>query len=213
MLINNPSAEAYCLSVSDSESSVLQEINRDTHANILQPRMLSGHFQGRTLAMFSNLMKPEFILEIGTYTGYSAICLAEGLSDKGKLLTIDINEEMESIARGNIQKAGFENTIELKIGDAAEIIPELTQPIDLVFIDADKKNYPMYYDLVFDKIRTGGLIICDNVLWDGKVFDPSAKDKKTKILRDFNLKLKEDNRIEKVLLPIRDGLFLARKIV
>lgn len=213
MLINNPSAEAYCLSVSDSESSVLQEINRDTHANILQPRMLSGHFQGRTLAMFSNLMKPEFILEIGTYTGYSAICLAEGLSDKGKLLTIDINEEMESIARRNIQKAGFENTIELKIGDAAEIIPELTQPIDLVFIDADKKNYPMYYDLVFDKIRTGGLIICDNVLWDGKVFDPSAKDKKTKILRDFNLKLKEDNRIEKVLLPIRDGLFLARKIV
>ncbi|MCR9066380.1 MAG: O-methyltransferase [Cytophagales bacterium] len=213
MLINNPSAEAYCLSVSDSESSVLQEINRDTHANILQPRMLSGHFQGRTLAMFSNLMKPEFILEIGTYTGYSAICLAEGLSDKGKLLTIDINEEMESIARRNIQKAGFENKIELKIGDAAEIIPELTQPIDLVFIDADKKNYPMYYDLVFDKIRTGGLIICDNVLWDGKVFDPSAKDKKTKILRDFNLKLKEDNRIEKVLLPIRDGLFLARKIV
>ncbi len=213
MLINNPSAEAYCLSVSDSESSVLQEINRDTHANILQPRMLSGHFQGRTLAMFSNLMKPEFILEIGTYTGYSAICLAEGLSDKGKLLTIDINEEMESIARRNIQKAGFENKIELKIGDAAEIIPELTQSIDLVFIDADKKNYPMYYDLVFDKIRTGGLIICDNVLWDGKVFDPSAKDKKTKILRDFNLKLKEDNRIEKVLLPIRDGLFLARKIV
>ncbi len=213
MLINNPSAEAYCQSVSDSESSVLQEINRDTHANILQPRMLSGHFQGRTLAMFSNLMKPEFILEIGTYTGYSAICLAEGLSDKGKLLTIDINEEMENIARRNIQKAGFENKIELKIGDAAEIIPELTQSIDLVFIDADKKNYPMYYDLVFDKIRTGGLIICDNVLWDGKVFDLSAKDKKTKILRDFNLKLKEDNRIEKVLLPIRDGLFLARKIV
>ena len=213
MLINNPSAEAYCLSVSDSESSVLQEINRDTHANILQPRMLSGHFQGRTLAMLSNLMKPDFILEIGTFTGYSAICMAEGLSETGKLLTIDINEEMESIARRNIQKAGFENKIELKIGDAAEIIPELTQPIDLVFIDADKKNYPMYYDLVFDKVSTGGLIICDNVLWDGKVFDPTAKDKKTKILREFNLKLKEDNRIEKVLLPVRDGLFLARKIV
>ncbi|WP_304233728.1 O-methyltransferase [Jiulongibacter sediminis] len=211
MLIINPDAEAYCEALSDSEPAVLQEINRDTHANVMQPRMLSGHFQGRLLSMISHLIKPEFILEIGTYTGYSAICLAEGLKKNGRLLTIDYNEEIETLANANFSKAGLSNQIELRIGKAAEIIPEIETPIDLVFIDADKLNYGLYYDLVIDKVRSGGLILSDNVLWDGKVFDSTQNDKKTKYLREFNQKVKNDTRTEKILLPFRDGLFVTRK--
>ncbi|KPM49091.1 O-methyltransferase [Jiulongibacter sediminis] len=211
MLIINPDAEAYCEALSDSEPAVLQEINRDTHANVMQPRMLSGHFQGRLLSMISHLIKPEFILEIGTYTGYSAICLAEGLKKNGRLLTIDYNEEIETLANANISKAGLTDQIELRIGKAAEIIPEIETPIDLVFIDADKLNYGLYYDLVIDKVRSGGLILSDNVLWDGKVFDSTQNDKKTKYLREFNQKVKNDTRTEKILLPFRDGLFVTRK--
>ena len=211
MLIINPDAEAYCEALSDSEPAVLQEINRDTHANVMQPRMLSGHFQGRLLSMISHLIKPKFILEIGTYTGYSAICLAEGLKKNGRLLTIDYNEEIETLANANISKAGLTDQIELRIGKAAEIIPEIETPIDLVFIDADKLNYGLYYDLVIDKVRSGGLILSDNVLWDGKVFDSTQNDKKTKYLREFNQKVKNDTRTEKILLPFRDGLFVTRK--
>ncbi|MGR3808882.1 O-methyltransferase [Jiulongibacter sp. NS-SX5] len=206
-----PEAEAYCLSVSDSEPEALQKINRDTHVNVLQPRMLSGHFQGRLLSLISKLVQPKFILEIGTFTGYSAICLSEGLQENGKLLTIDYNEEFESIANRNFQTAGVDHKIELVIDKAANVIPNITEPIDLVFIDADKLNYGLYYDLVIDKIRPGGVILSDNVLWDGKVFDESKNDNKTKYLREFNQKLKDDNKTEKVLLPFRDGLFISRK--
>lgn len=211
MLIINSDAEAYCEALSDSEPVVLQEVNRDTYANVLQPRMLSGHFQGRLLSMLSHLTKPTFILEIGTYTGYSAICLAEGLQPGGKLLTIDNNEEIEALAKANFKKAGLSNQIELKIGKAADIIPQIETPIDMVFIDADKLNYGLYYDFVIDKVRSGGLILSDNVLWDGKVFDPDQNDKKTKYLREFNQKIKNDNKTEKILLPVRDGLFVSRK--
>lgn len=211
MLIINPEAEAYCEAMSEAEPDVLQEINRDTHAHVLQPRMLSGHYQGRLLALLSALCKPEYILEVGTYTAYSAICLAEGLQKGGKLISIDINEELYEKCVSNIKLAGMEDRIELLIGNAKEIIQDLPYLFDIVFIDADKLNYRAYYDIVVDKVRTNGLILIDNVLWSGKVYDSNEKDKTTEYLRDFNTYLGSDNRIEKIMLPIRDGLFLARK--
>ncbi|HNV28760.1 MAG TPA: O-methyltransferase, partial [Cyclobacteriaceae bacterium] len=151
------------------ESDLLKQISRDTHAQVMMPRMLSGHVQGRFLAMISQFIKPKYILEIGTYTGYSAICLAEGLAPDGKLITIDVNEELESRVRIYFQKADFESKVDYRIGDAAKIIPTLDVMFDLVFIDADKENYSLYYDLVFDKVKIGGAILADNVLWSGKV--------------------------------------------
>jgi caffeoyl-CoA O-methyltransferase len=212
MLIINSKAEAYCTSISDAEPILLKEIRRDTYANVLHPRMLSGHFQGRLLSLISHLIKPEKVLEIGTYTGYSTICLAEGLTDDGKIISIDANEELAERVHQNIRESQHRNKIQFIAGDAKKVIPELDEEFDLVFIDADKRNYETYYDLIIDKVKVNGLIISDNVLWDGKVFDSNENDLTTIALRKYNQKLHEDKRIQKVLLPIRDGLLIARKI-
>ncbi len=211
MLIINPEAEAYCTSMSEKEPVVLQQISRDTYAHVLQPRMLSGHLQGRLLALLSGLCTPKYVLEIGTYTAYSAICLAEGLQSGGKVISIDINEELHQKCIQNVALAGLTEQIDLLPGDASVIIPALPYTFDLVFIDADKLNYRNYYDLIIDKTSKNGLILIDNVLWSGKVMDPQATDKTTTFLKEFNTYIQADNRIEKVLLPLRDGLFLARK--
>lgn len=202
----------YVCAHTENEPEVLNALNRKTHLTVLRSRMLSGHFQGRLLSMLSHMIQPERILEIGTYTGYSAICLAEGLTENGKLTTIDINEELEDITREFIQKANLDNKIEYIIGDAMQIVPQLDEQYDLVFIDADKKNYCNYYHLVFDKVKPGGYILADNVLWSGKVVeDYEALDSETKIIMDYNKMVHEDPRVQEILLPIRDGLMLARK--
>jgi caffeoyl-CoA O-methyltransferase len=196
-----------------SENEVLYALNRQTHLKVLQPRMLSGHLQGRVLSMLSHMIAPKNILEIGTYTGYSAICLAEGLQGGGKLFTMDINHELEAMTRSYIQKAGMEEIIDFRIGNALEIIPEIDARFDLVFIDADKNNYINYYNMVFDKVNIGGYIIADNVLWSGKVLEPdSSLDEDTKTLKEYNQLIHNDKRVENVLFPIRDGLMIARKI-
>jgi caffeoyl-CoA O-methyltransferase len=192
------------------ESELLKKISRDTHAKILMPRMLSGHVQGRFLSMVSHLIQPKNILEVGTYTGYSAICLAEGLVTGGKLVTIDVNEELESRVRNYFSEAGLTEKIDYHIGDAAKIIPTLEIIFDLIFIDADKENYSTYYDLVFEKIRPGGLILADNVLWSGKVVK-AKPDKDTRALLEFNHKVRTDSRVECMLLPLRDGMMMIRK--
>ncbi|MFT6867892.1 MAG: caffeoyl-CoA O-methyltransferase [Cyclobacteriaceae bacterium] len=193
------------------ESPLLYQINRETHLEVLKPRMLSGHLQGRVLSMFSHMIQPDHILEIGTYTGYSAICLAEGLSENGQLITIDINDELEPRTKGYFESSGFGSKIEMIVGDARMIIPTLNQPWDLVFIDADKESYTTYFDLIIDKVRSGGFILIDNVLWSGKVFDENINDKVTVSVRDFNKKVHQDDRVENVLFPIRDGLMVLRK--
>jgi len=203
--------EKYVADHTSTESALLKKLTRDTQAKILMPRMLSGHVQGRYLSMLSHLIRPDNILEVGTYTGYSAICLAEGLQPKGKLVTIDVNEELESRVRNYFSEAGLTHQIDYRIGDAAQIIPALNMVFDLVFIDADKENYSKYYDLVFDKVRPGGLILADNVLWSGKVVMPKP-DKDTRALLEFNQKVMNDPRVENLLLPIRDGIMMIRKI-
>jgi len=202
----------YVCSQTSEESELLKRVNRETHLEVLQPRMLSGHFQGRVLSMFSKMIQPECVLEIGTYTGYSALCLAEGLRDNGKLITIDVNEELESRVRNYFKSSDFKEQIDYRIGDAMKIIPELNEQFDIVFIDADKLNYINYYNLVFSKVKIGGYIIADNVLWSGKVADESKNDKDTELLRAYNLLNNKDKRVENILLPIRDGLMVARKI-
>ncbi|MEY3236889.1 MAG: hypothetical protein RI883_990 [Bacteroidota bacterium] len=205
--------DTYVCEHSENESDLLNELNRQTNLTVLQPRMLSGHFQGRVLSMLSHMIKPNRILEIGTYTGYSALCLAEGLTENGKLITIDINEELEDITREYIQKAKMENVIEYMIGNAMEIIPNLTEEFDIIFIDADKSNYCNYYKLVFDKVKKGGYIIADNVLWSGKVLEEyDSLDADTKVIVDYNKMIHDDSRVQEVLLPIRDGLMIARKL-
>jgi len=198
---------------SSAEPDLLKKLNRDTHAHVLSPRMLSGHLQGRFLSMISHLMRPKQILEIGTYTGYSALCLAEGLAENGKLHTIDINEELESRTRAYFDASPSGKRITYHIGHALEIIPQLSGMFDLVFIDADKDNYSRYYDLVVERVTPGGLIIADNVLWSGKVVDPTAltKDTTTRLLDEFNKKVAGDPRMETILVPLRDGLLMARK--
>lgn len=191
------------------ESDLLKKINRDTHANVLMPRMLSGHLQGRVLSMISHMLRPNAILEIGTYTGYSALCLAEGLAQGGKLITIDINEELEEKVKGYFES--FRDQIEYRIGRALDILPSLTELFDLVFIDADKSNYAKYFDLVIEKVRPGGFILADNVLWSGKVLD-KRPDADTKAIISFNEKIHNDKRVENVLLPIRDGIMMIRKL-
>ena len=195
------------------EDDLLVRINRETHAKVMNSRMLSGHLQGRVLAMFSQMMRPERILEIGTYTGYSALCLAEGLTENGKIITIDVNEELESFTRSFFKESKYAEKIDFRIGDAGEIIPTLTETFDIVFIDADKMNYQKYYDLVFDKVSVGGYIISDNVLWSGKVADIQEGkkiDKDTQNLLNFNKMCHEDPRTENILMPIRDGLMISR---
>lgn len=196
----------------EEESSLLKSITRDTHLNVMLPRMLSGHYQGRALSMISKLKSPKTILEIGTYTGYSALCLAEGLQHDGVLISIDINEELESKILSHWAGSDYANKMQLKIGNALDIIPVLTvKEFDLVFIDADKKNYQAYYDLIIDRVPSGGLILADNVLWSGKVLDEKQTDKDTLNMKAFNDYIAEDNRVEKIILPIRDGVFVIRK--
>lgn len=203
--------DEYVCAHTQDENELLKRINRETHLEVLQPRMLSGHFQGRVLSLFSKMIQPKRILEIGTYTGYSALCLAEGLPADGKLVTIDVNEELETRVRGYFEASNFNNQIEYIIGKALEVIPTLDEKWDLVFIDADKQNYIAYYELIVPLVKNGGFILADNVLWSGKVADPTKNDKDTTLLRQFNDILKNDERVEPVLLPIRDGLFIARK--
>lgn len=197
---------------SGKESELLSRLNRETHQKVLMPRMLSGHLQGRALAMLCHMIQPKVILEIGTYTGYSAICMAEGLAEGGKLITLDKNEEVEGMVRNYFEEAGLSAQIDYRIGDAMSLIPDIQGPFDLVFIDADKKNYLNYFNLVIEKVRTGGYIIADNVLWSGKVVQTKKKiDTDTQAILDFNRSVQEDDRVENVLLPIRDGLMVARK--
>lgn len=203
---------AYCEAFSKPQSNVLKELERETHLKMLYPQMLSGHLQGKFLGMISAMLKPKAILELGTFTGYSAICLASGLSDDGALHTIEAEEEMEATILRYFKKAGAEKKITLHIGRAAEIIPTLNLQFDLVFIDADKESYPTYYDLVFDKVRKGGFILADNALWSGKVLN-EKQDAETKGIHGFNEKILHDTRVENVLLPLRDGVMLVRKLV
>lgn len=201
---------AYVLAHTTAEQDLLKKIDRDTHAHVLKPRMLSGNVQGRFLSLISKLMRPKLILELGTYTGYSAICLAEGLAADGKLITIDINEELENRVRGYFEQAGLTNIIDYRIGNALNLLPVINETVDLVFIDADKENYLNYYNLIFDKVRSGGLILADNVLWSGKITQTKT-DKDTRALQQFNDTVVADTRVECMLLPLRDGIMMARK--
>lgn len=207
----SPVLESYIEANSQEEPHILQELTRETHLKVLRPRMLTGHFQGRVLSLLSKIISPKNILEIGTYTGYSALCLAEGMQKDGELHTIDINEELYEIQQRYFEKSGWSHQIFQHIGDAKKIIPELDLTFDLVFIDAEKADYPDYFELVLQKTRPGSIILSDNVLWSGKVVEPiEKKDKVTPILLSYNKKLKEDPRVETVLLPVRDGLTLTR---
>ena len=204
----------YVVNQTENEPELLQQLTRETYQKILQPRMLSGHYQGRVLSIISKLVKPKNILEIGTYTGYSALCLAEGMKKDGKLHTIDVNEELFDFQRAYFDKSPYGKQIFQHLGNALEIIPKLDKTFDLVFIDADKENYVKYFDIIIDKLNSGGIILSDNVLWSGKVLDKKFKkeDTSTPALIAYNKLLKEDKRIETVLLPIRDGLTISRKI-
>ena len=203
----------YCTEHTSPENEVLKSLNRYTHANVLQPRMLSGHFQGRLLSMLSNMIRPKYILEIGTYTGYSALCLAEGLSENGKLITIDVNAEREDLVNTYIEKANMKDKIHHIIGDAYNIVKSISHSFDLVFIDADKQNYIRYYELIIDKLSPNGYLLLDNMLWDGKVIDEDClkKDRDAQLLNTLNKQIQSDPRVENILLPIRDGLMLVRK--
>jgi predicted O-methyltransferase YrrM len=203
----------YVVKHSEDEPELLQQLNRETYQKILQPRMLSGHYQGRILSMISKLVNPKNILEIGTYTGYSALCLAEGMQTSGELHTIDINEELHDFQRKYFNKSGYGKQIHQHTGNALDIIPKLDIEFDLIFIDADKENYSNYFNCIIDKLNFGGIILSDNVLWSGKVIAPLKEDDtSTKALIEYNTLLKKDERIETVLLPIRDGLTISRKV-
>ncbi len=209
----DPKLAAYADSHTSEEDPVLKKNNRETHAKVLLPRMLSGHLQGQVLKMMSHMIRPMQVLEIGTYTGYSAICLSAGLQAGGLLHTIDINEELSEMVNRYIAESGLTDKIKLYSGNALDIIPTINEQFDIVFIDADKVNYPNYYNLVFDKVRKGGYILVDNVLWSGRVIEDYEKmDKDTKIMHNFNQMIQNDTRVENVLFPIRDGLMVARKI-
>ena len=203
--------ENYASSHTEKESTLLAELNRETWANVMIPRMLSGHLQGRILSMFSKLVNPTNILEIGTYTGYSALCLAEGLKPNGTLHTLDINKECTSVANRYFKESDFNNNIKQHIGQALDIIPTLACNFQLAFIDADKKNYSNYFDAIIDKMDIGGLIIADNVLWSGKV-TKEEKDYEAVALDEYNKKMINSDRVETILLPVRDGLMISRKI-
>ncbi|MFN0138707.1 MAG: O-methyltransferase [Pyrinomonadaceae bacterium] len=200
----------YAEAHTSGESDVLSELREHCNANYEDRAMLSGFYQGRVLAMFSHMIRPKVVLEIGTYLGYSALCLAEGLADGGKVITLDVNEETNKVARSFVEKSEYKSRIEFHLGSAINIIPNLPETFDLVFIDADKPNYSNYYRLVFDRVRSGGFIIADNVLWSGRVLD-DEKDEETQALYDYSRMVMADERVENVLLPIRDGLMIARK--
>ena len=210
MNLVSPEIEKYIELHTSEETDVLAALNRKTMADILMPQMLSGKVQGQFLRFISQMLQPKRVLEIGTYTGYAAICLADGLTEKGKLFTIDVNEELEEIVKAYIEMAGLQHKIIQIVGDAKLEIPKLEEIFDLVFIDADKQNYSLYYDLVFDKVRSGGFILADNVLWSGKIIE-EQKDKDTQKLAEFNSKVQQDNRVENVIVSIRDGIMMIRK--
>lgn len=203
----------YSLSKSSKEPKILNDLNRETHLKILNPRMLSGHYQGRILSLVSKIIKPKTVLEIGTYTGYSTICLSEGLDKNGSIHTIDHNEELLVIQNKYFKKAGISDKVKQYTGDATKIIKKLNLDFDLVFIDADKENYPLYFDLIIEKVKPGGVIIADNILWSGKILEKvEEEDYATKSIIEFNDKVNNDDRVETIILPIRDGLSLIRKI-
>ena len=205
--------ETYIEQHSDAEPILLQELSRETHLKVIQPRMITGHFQGRFLSLLSKIISPKRILEIGTYTGYSALCLAEGLIESGTLETIEVNPELATIQKKYFDKSDYSSQIKTYMGDALDIIPTLEGPFDLVFIDAEKKQYDAYFEAVIKKSKSGTVILSDNVLWTGKVVEPlDPKDKTTKVLLDYNKKLAEDPRVQTSLLPIRDGLTMSRVI-
>lgn len=203
----------YSLSKSSKEPKILNDLNRETHLKILNPRMLSGHYQGRILSLVSKIIKPKTVLEIGTYTGYSTICLSEGLDKNGIIHTIDHNEELLVIQNKYFKKAGISEKVKQYTGDATKIIKKLNLDFDLVFIDADKENYPLYFDSIIEKVKPGGVIIADNILWSGKILEKvEEEDYATKSIIEFNDKVNNDDRVETIILPIRDGLSLIRKI-
>lgn len=200
----------YAEALTSGESDVLRELREHCYAHFTDSAMLSGFYQGRVLAMFSQMIRPKVVLEIGTYLGYSALCLAEGLADSGKVITLDILEDTNKVARSFVERSRYKDRVQFHLGNAIDIIPTLSETFDLVFIDADKPNYSNYYNLVFDRVSNGGFIIADNVLWSGKVLDKD-KDEETQALYDYSKMVMADDRVENVLLPIRDGLMIARK--
>ena len=202
----------YCLAHSSDVNPVLHELERETHLRTLSPQMLSGPYQGMLLRMVSMMIRPRRALEVGTFTGYTTVCIGEGLADGGLLHTIEINDELGPLIRKYVQKSGLEEKIQLHLGDAADIIPVLDEVFDLVFLDAGKLDYPVHYELALAKTRTGGFILADNVLWDGKVAGGDEKDETARVLRTFNDMVQDDPRVENILLPVRDGLMLMRKI-
>ncbi len=202
----------YCLAHTSDVNSVLHELERDTHLRTLSPQMLSGPYQGMLLRMVSMMIRPRRALEVGTFTGYTTICIGEGLADGGLLHTIEINDELGPLIRKYVQKSGLEEKVRLHLGDAANIIPVLDEVFDLVFLDAGKLDYPVHYELTLAKTRSGGFILTDNVLWDGKVAGGDEKDETARALRSFNDMVQNDPRVENILLPVRDGLMLMRKI-
>ncbi|RYD72296.1 MAG: O-methyltransferase [Sphingobacteriales bacterium] len=211
MSLINDDLQQLLINYCEPESELLQHIDRETNLKVLMPRMLSGHYQGRVLSMLSKMVSPKRILEIGTFTGYATLCLAEGLTTDGKIYTLDINAELEDMVRANFAKSPNCDKINYILGDASETVNQLDETFDIVFIDADKKNNGTYYDLIFDRVRPGGIIIVDNVLWSGKVLQ-DKQDKDTKNITSFNDEIAADERVEKLILPVRDGLFVIRKL-
>ena len=210
MVLLSEELEKYLDEHCDPESELLSYINRQTYLKVLMPRMLSGHYQGRVLSMLSKMLHPRRILEIGTFTGYATLCLAEGLAAEGIIHTIDVNEELGDMVRGHFSKSPYAHQIHYHLGKALDIIPQLDEYFDLVFIDADKKNNETYYEMALEKMPSGGIIIVDNVLWSGKVL-VEASDKDTVSIRSFNDRVNQDMRVEKLTLPVRDGLLIVRK--
>ena len=202
---------SYSLENTEKEPKLLSDLNRETWANVMIPRMLSGHLQGRVLSMISKMIHPTNIIEVGTYTGYSALCMAEGLKENGKIHTLDINEEYTSVAKKYFDKSDYKENIIQHIGNAVDVIPQLNDKFQLAFLDADKENYSNYFDLIINKMDIGGYIIADNVLWSGKVAEEN-KDEETMALHSYNKKVLSDKRVETVLLPVRDGLNISRKL-
>ena len=203
--------QKYISDISQSESPILKELNRYTNSKVILPRMLSGHVQGRFLSMISKLVNPEIIVEVGTYTGYSCLCLAEGLKKNGKIITIEKDEEFASIAKKFFNRSKYKEKISLLIEDATKAIENISEKIDLAFIDADKVNYSKYYDMLFPKLKIGGLIVADNVLWSGKVTE-DVSDNETQSIKNFNTKVKNDERVENLIVGIRDGIMVCQKI-
>ena len=210
-MITNPEIDLYIDQYKTQSSSLLLDLERATHLQVLAPQMLSGQTQGNLLSILSTMMRPQRVLEIGTYTGFSAICLAEGLSPHGLLYTIDVNNEIEDIARKYIERSPKAPQIQFLVGDAKTIIPTLKESWDLVFIDADKESYSLYYEMVVDQVRPGGIILADNVLWYGKVVQ-EEKDKKTRLIHEFNVMVSKDHRVKNVILPLRDGINVIQKL-